>query len=76
MVYASTVAEKWGANRVGQVYAWLFSANIPAALAPMLAGFVFDLKGSFTLVLTILALALVLIAVFFAKFPESESGLR
>ncbi|MDZ7580533.1 MAG: MFS transporter [Deltaproteobacteria bacterium] len=48
VVYASSTARIWGNDRVGQVYAWLFSANIPAALAPMLAGYGYDRLGSFT----------------------------
>jgi OFA family oxalate/formate antiporter-like MFS transporter len=34
---------------VDQIYAWLFSANIPAALAPIAAGFIYDLTGGFTI---------------------------
>lgn len=48
VVYASSVAHRWGAAAVGQVYGLLFSANIPAAVAPMAAGFLFDAFGTFT----------------------------
>lgn len=58
VVYASAVAGIWGAPAVGQVYSWLFSANIPAALAPILAGMVFDRVGSFTLPLAAIAVML------------------
>ena len=53
MLYASTAARCWGADRVGTVYGWLFSANIPAALAPLLAGLVYDQRGSFAVPLTV-----------------------
>jgi OFA family oxalate/formate antiporter-like MFS transporter len=47
VVYAASTARIWGTRRVGQVYSWLFSANIPAAVAPMLAGYYFDRFHSF-----------------------------
>jgi OFA family oxalate/formate antiporter-like MFS transporter len=48
VLYASGVARTWGSEAVGQVYGLLFSANIPAALAPLLAGLLFDATHSFT----------------------------
>jgi OFA family oxalate/formate antiporter-like MFS transporter len=56
VLYAAAVARQWGAERVGQVYGWLFSANIPAAAAPMLAGYCYDRSGSFSGVLGAIAL--------------------
>lgn len=47
VLYASTVARRWGVQHVGQVYGLLFTANIVASPAPMLAGFSLDLFGSF-----------------------------
>ena len=54
VLYASTVAHVWGPERVGQVYGWLFSSNVPAALGPLMTGIGYDLTGSFTLPLTII----------------------
>jgi len=51
VLYASAAAETWGSERISQVYGWLFSANIPAAVAPLFAGMVFDRLGSFAPVL-------------------------
>ena len=51
VLYASAAAETWGSERISQIYGWLFSANIPAAAAPVLAGTVFDRMGSFAPVL-------------------------
>ncbi|MBP7933774.1 MAG: hypothetical protein KA354_03915 [Phycisphaerae bacterium] len=48
-LYASSVACHWGPEQVGPVYGWLFSANIPASIAPMLAGVAFDQTKSFTI---------------------------
>jgi len=48
VLYASSVAARWGGRNVGHVYGWLFSANIPASAAPILAGFAYDRTGSFT----------------------------
>lgn len=48
VLYASSTASLWGASHMGRIYGWLFSSNIPAALAPIFAGWCFDLQGSFT----------------------------
>lgn len=48
VLYASSVAQRWGSAAVGRVYGLLFSANIPAAVAPMAAGHLFDTFGTFT----------------------------
>lgn len=53
VLYASSVASRWGAERVGHIYGWMFSSNIPAAVAPLLAGFAFDWTGSFTIALAV-----------------------
>ncbi len=45
VVYASSVARLWGAERVGQVYGLLFSANILASPAPIFAGWIYDATG-------------------------------
>ena len=47
VLYASAAAETWGSERLSQVYGWLFSANIPAAVSPIVAGLAFDRWGSF-----------------------------
>ncbi len=67
VIYASTVARKWGADKVGQVYGLLFSANIPAAVAPLVAGVAYDRTGSFTLPLWFLAGGLILVAMLVGK---------
>ena len=51
VLYASSAARTWGSENVGQVYGWLFSANIPAAAAPIVACVAFDRLGSFAPVL-------------------------
>jgi OFA family oxalate/formate antiporter-like MFS transporter len=48
VLYASTVARRWGIANMGQVYGLLFTANILASPAPMAAGFSLDILGSFT----------------------------
>lgn len=58
VLYASSTARTWGSENVGQVYGWLFSANIPAAIFPVLAGFGYDRWQSFTLPLGAIALLL------------------
>jgi OFA family oxalate/formate antiporter-like MFS transporter len=59
VVYVSSAARIWGNERVEQVYGYLFSANIPAAIAPILAGFAYDLFNGFTLALYIIAALMV-----------------
>ncbi len=51
VLYVSTASRCWGAERVSQIYGWLFSSNIPASLSPILAGLVFDSFHSFNLAL-------------------------
>lgn len=63
VIYAGSVARIWGANRVASIYGWLFSANIPGAVAPLIAGYYFDKTGSFTVPLAAIAV-LILIATF------------
>ncbi|RPH51494.1 MAG: MFS transporter [Desulfobacteraceae bacterium] len=59
VLYASTTARIWGVRHVGQVYGLLFSANIPAAISPIIAGYGYDYLGSFTFPLAVSGLLLV-----------------
>lgn len=63
VLYASTVTRVWGAKRVGQVYGLLFSANILAAPAPVLAGLWYDATKNFWWFLVGLAAVLLLSAI-------------
>jgi OFA family oxalate/formate antiporter-like MFS transporter len=47
VIYVSTASRCWGAERVSQIYGWLFSSNIPASFCPILAGLIFDAFQSF-----------------------------
>jgi len=47
VLYASTVARRWGLQHVGQVYGLLFAANIIASPAPVMAGLSLDFLSSF-----------------------------
>jgi OFA family oxalate/formate antiporter-like MFS transporter len=51
VLYVSTASRCWGAERVSQIYGWLFSSNIPASLSPIVAGLMFDTFNSFNLAL-------------------------
>lgn len=59
VLYAATIARTRGSESVGQVYGWLFSANIPAAVFPMAAGLFYDHMGSFTLPLIVIGVMIV-----------------
>jgi len=73
VLYASSVAHIWGSAALGQVYGLLFSANVPAALAPVLAGLLFDTTGSFTPALCLIALLIVAAAVLFMRSPRERA---
>lgn len=60
VIYVSSAARSWGSNHVSRIYGWLFTANIPAALSPIAAGFVFDVFHDFTPALAGLAVLLAL----------------
>ncbi|HNT33761.1 MAG TPA: MFS transporter [bacterium] len=55
VLYASSVAHIWGPQRVGQVYSWVFSANIFASQAPFVMGLGYDAMGSFTVPLLVVS---------------------
>ena len=63
VIYVSSAARSWGSEHVSRIYGWLFTANIPAALSPIAAGFVFDVFHDFTPALGGLALLLAVTAV-------------
>ncbi|GAB6191877.1 MFS transporter [Desulfocastanea catecholica] len=48
VLYVSSASRCWGAERVSQMYGWLFSSNIAASFSPIMAGLVFDRLHSFT----------------------------
>ena len=49
VVYAGAVARIWNPEQVARVYGWLFSANIPGAVAPLAAAWAYDRLGAFNL---------------------------
>jgi len=59
VIYVSSASRIWGSENVGQVYGWLFSSNIPASLAPLFAGIVYDRFHDFDLVFNVLAAILI-----------------
>jgi MFS transporter, OFA family, oxalate/formate antiporter len=69
VLYAASVARIWGRASVGQVYGLLFSANIPAALAPLAAGFWFDALGRFTPALWLIAAMLLVATLLLLRAP-------
>ena len=69
VIYAATTARRWGPEQLGPIYGWLFSSNIPAAIAPVLVGASFERWGSFVAPLMVIG-ALLLSASFFVRLPE------
>ena len=54
-------------GHVSRVYGWLFTANIPAALAPIAAGIIFDITGNFFPALAGLSILLALTVLLIRK---------
>ena len=75
VLYAATAARRWGPERLGPIYGWMFSANMPAALAPLFVGYVYDHTGSFALPLTLIAVLLIAAAAT-VRFTEESSSIQ
>lgn len=73
VLYASATAQRWGTRHVGQVYGWLFSANIPAAVAPVLVAASFERLHTFAPALLVLA-ALLVVAGIVARITPTEAN--
>ena len=71
VVYAGSVARIWGADKVGTIYGWLFSANIPGAVAPLFAGFFYDITGSFTIPLYLIG-AIIFVAIVTLRYHKES----
>jgi MFS transporter, OFA family, oxalate/formate antiporter len=56
VLYVSSVSRIWTKERVGEVYGLLFSANIAAAISPVLAGATYDALGNFNAAICVLSL--------------------
>ena len=63
VIYVASAARRWGADRVSQIYGWLFSSNILASFSPIMAGLVFDTFHTFTFALFGLAALLIVCTV-------------
>jgi OFA family oxalate/formate antiporter-like MFS transporter len=75
--HASASARYWGPEHISQVYGWLSAANIPASLAPIFAGLVYDRCGNFTWPLIVIGTGLlVVIAFVHRKLPSAENVSR
>ncbi len=72
VLYAASVARTWGGASVGRVYGLLFAANIPAALAPVAAGFWYDAAGSFGPAFRAIAAVIIAAAVVLLRMPQLE----
>jgi MFS transporter, OFA family, oxalate/formate antiporter len=71
--HASTSARHWGPEHIGQVYGWLSSSNIPAALAPFLAGLYYDHWKNFNFPLAFIAVSLIVVVLLVHREPAGES---
>lgn len=71
VIYAGSVARIWGADKVGSIYGWLFSSNIPGAVAPLFAGYIYDRSGSFTIPLSIIGM-IILAAILLLQLNKQQ----
>jgi OFA family oxalate/formate antiporter-like MFS transporter len=67
VVYASAVAQIWGDSHVAQVYGLLFSANILAAVSPVLVGVCYEIFGNFNFPVCCLAILMLSAALLVRK---------
>ena len=75
VIHASSSARHWEGQHVGQVYGWLSSSNIPAALSPIAAGWVHNRTQTFSGPLLVVSLALILVGLFFSfRIEKHVSG--
>jgi len=63
VLYAAMVVRIWGTAQVGQVYGWMFSANMIAAPAATLSGAWFDAGGGFLVPLAMIAACMLCAAI-------------
>lgn len=70
VLYAAMVVRIWGAAQVGQVYGWLFSANMIAAPAATLSGAWFDAGGGFLVPLAIIGVCMCAAALVLWRTPS------
>jgi MFS transporter, OFA family, oxalate/formate antiporter len=68
VIYVSSTSRCWGTDQVGRIYGWLFSSNIPASLAPLLAGIAFDIFHTFTPTLLGFACLLLIYAIIIYRY--------
>jgi len=64
VLYASSVAQVWGPDRVGQIYGYVFSSNAFSSLTPTLMGFGYDLLHSFIVPIAVVGVVLIIGAVY------------
>jgi OFA family oxalate/formate antiporter-like MFS transporter len=64
VLYASEAGHVWGAEKLPKIYGMIFSANIPASLSPVFAGYVYDISsGNFNLVFLLISIFITAISV-------------
>ena len=78
VLYAASCATLFPEKNIGQVYGLLFSSNIPAAVFPMIAGYVYDFTGTFTVSFAVIGAMLVSAVCLILFFPRlfREPGAR
>lgn len=71
VIYVSSAGRFWGTEKIGQIYGRIFSSNIPASIAPMIAGIMYDRFQSFTQ--AFLGISLLLLITICIVFHQREA---
>jgi OFA family oxalate/formate antiporter-like MFS transporter len=76
VLYAAEGGSIWGAQKLPKLYGWIFFANVPASLSPMLAGWFYDRFGSFRLAFVLISIYMIITALYFYwKYPARTNKL-
>lgn len=74
VIYVSSASRVWGSKKVGQVYSWIFSSNVLASFAPIVAGIVYDTFHNFNPALYAIATLMLVCCVLVRRNPSLVDG--
>ena len=70
VLYAAEGGRIWGPEKLPKIYGWVFWSNVPASMASVYAGFMFDRFGAFSSAFWSLSILLMITTFYlYLKFP-------